>query len=115
MLMGGYISHLFQSYILFFERFHVTRSTLIYGLPPRPRTAARMHMWGKLFLKRGQSKWPCSAVGKEVYDFLASEDEHDVLDLISYPYAGMDWRGCENIQFIEDEPPNYRGNIIVMF
>ena len=70
---------------------------MIHDLLPRPRTDAHMHMWGKLFPKRGQLEWLCSAVDKDVCDFLASEDERDVLDLVLYPYAGMDWSGCMNI------------------
>ena len=56
-----------------------------------------------------------STVGKDVCNLLASEDEHDFVDLVLYPYVGMNWRGCVNIYFTEDEPPDDRGNIIVMF
>ena len=80
-----------------FERFHSTRPTLIHNLPPWPRIDARMHVWGELFPKRGQSEWSCSLVDKDVCDLLASEDDCDVLDLVLYPYMGMDWRGCANI------------------
>ena len=89
--------------------FHSNRSKLIHDLPPRPRTDARMHMWGKLLPKRGQSEWSCSAVGKEVCDLLALDDDPDVLDLVLYPYIGMDWIGCAKIQFIEDERPDDKG------
>lgn len=102
-------------YTLFFERFHFTRSTFIHGLPPRPRTITHMHMWGQLFPKRGQSEWSCSVVEKGICELLASIDERDVVDLVLYLYAKMDWRGCMNIHFTEDKPPNDRGNIIVMF
>ena len=95
--MGGYISHFLQNCILFFQSFHSTRSTLIHGLPTKLRTDACMYMWGKLLSKRGQSKWPCSVVGKHVCDLLVLEDDRDVLDLVIYPYAKMDWRGCANI------------------
>ena len=74
-----------------------------------------MHMWGELFPKRGQLRWSCSAVSKDVYDLLALEDDCDVLILVLYPYVGMNWRGCENIQFTKDKPPDDRGNIILMF
>ena len=59
--------------------------------------------------------WPCSVVVKGICDFLALEDDRDVLNLVLYPYAGMDSIGCENIQFTEDEPPDDRGNIIFKF
>ena len=78
-------------------RFHSTRPTLIFGLLPRPRTNARMHMWGKLLPKRVQTVSSCSAVGKDVCDLLDSKDDSDFLDLVLYLYAGMDWRGCANI------------------
>jgi hypothetical protein len=57
---------------------------------------AHMHMWGKLMPKRGQYEFPITLVGKEVFDLLSSEDNH-VLDIVEYPYAGMDWRACPNI------------------
>ena len=72
-------------------------------------------MWGKLFPRRGQSEWPCSVVDKGIFNLLDSKDDHDVLDIVLYLYMEMDWRGCENIQFIKDEPPKDKGNIIVMF
>ena len=73
-----------------------------------------MYMWGKLFPKRGQLGWSCSVVGKDVCDLLVSKDDYDVLDLVLYPYMGMDCRGCANIQFTEAEPLDDRDNIIVM-
>ena len=54
-------------------------------------------------------------MGKDICNFLALEDDHDDLNLVLYSYVGMDWRGCANIQFTRDEPPDSRGNIIVMF
>jgi hypothetical protein len=56
----------------------------------------------------------CTPVGRDVCDFLAREDNL-VLDIVQYPYVGMDWRGCPNILFTTIEPPDERGNIIVMF
>ena len=53
-------------------------------------------------------------MGKEVFDLFSSE-ENPVLDIEEYLYAGMDWKGCPNIQFIVEEPPDERGNIIIMF
>jgi hypothetical protein len=64
--------------------------------------------------KRGQYKFPISPVDREVCDLLASEDNL-VLDIAEYPYMGMDWRACPNIRFIVEEPPDERGNIIIMF
>ena len=42
-----------ELYTFFLERFHSTRLTLICGLPPRTRTDPCIHIWGKLFPKRG--------------------------------------------------------------
>ena len=86
-----------SSCILFFERFQSIRLTLIIGLPSRPRTNAHMNTLGKLFPERDQLEWSCSVVKKDICDFLASEDDHDILDLVLYPYVGMDWKGCANI------------------
>ena len=74
-----------------------------------------MHMWGEFFPNRVQSECSCSVVNKDICDFLVVEDDLDVLDIVLYPYTGMDWSGCTNIHFTKDEPPNDRGNIILMF
>ena len=46
---------------------------------------------------------------------LASVDELHPFIMVPCPYAGLDWRGCANILFTYDEPPDYRGNITVLF
>ena len=71
-----------ELYTLFFKRFESTRLALILNLPLRNRTDAFMHMWGKLFPKRGQSEWLCSAFDKDVCELLTLEDDHDVLDIL---------------------------------
>jgi len=53
---------------------------------------ACMHMWGQLIPKKGQLDFPIFAFGRDVCDLLASRDNL-VLDIVQYPYAGMDWRG----------------------
>jgi hypothetical protein len=55
-----------------------------------------MHMWRKLIPKRGQYDFPIFLGSREVYDILASEENH-VLDIVKYLYVGMDWRGFPNI------------------
>jgi len=77
-------------------------------------TDARMHMWGKLFPKRSQPGCLCTLIDREICDFLAQE-ENFVLNVVQYPYVGMDWRGCANILFTTDEPLDDRGNIFIMF
>jgi hypothetical protein len=67
-----------------------------------------------LFPKKGQLEFPITPVGRDVCDLLARED-NPVLDIVQYPYMGMDWRGCPNILFTTVEPPDERGNIIIMF
>ena len=64
--------------------------------------------------KRGQSEYLITPMGREVIDLLSSED-NNFLDIIEHLYAGIDRRGCPNIQFTTEEPTYERGNIIVMF
>ena len=37
------------------------------------------------------------------------------LNIFPYPYATLDWRGCPNILFTQDEPTGDRGKFNVMF
>ena len=117
MIVRGRVTFPFASelFTLFFERFPATIPIFLYDFPPRPRTNACMQMWGQLFPKRSHSNWSCTTVGKDVCDLLDLEDDCDVLDLVLYPYIGMDWRGCVNIQFTKDDPSDDRGYIILMF
>ena len=80
-----------------FDKFHSTRPTMIRRLPPRLRTDAHMHMWGKLFPKREELEWSFSVVQKFVCDLFSLEDKRNVFNLVLYPYAGMHWRGSMNI------------------
>jgi hypothetical protein len=57
---------------------------------------AHTYMWGNFMPKRGQTEFPVTLVGKEVFDLLSHEDNHD-LDIVEYPYAMIDWRACPNI------------------
>ena len=50
----------------------------------------------------------------DALELLASVDENPFI-MVPYPYARLDWRGCANIPFTADEPPDDRGNIIVLF
>ena len=50
----------------------------------------------------------------DALELLASVDEHPFI-MVPCPYAGLDWRGCANILFTDDEPPDDRGNITVLF
>jgi hypothetical protein len=102
-----------ELFTLFFKRFHSTQ-LILPRFPPRRMIDAQMHMWGKLLPKRGQSECTCTTIGREIYDFLAGED-NCVLDLVQYPYARMDWSGFPHILFTTVEKANERGNIIVMF
>ena len=100
---------------MFFERFPTTIPTSPHDLPPRHKIDACMRMWGQLFTKTSQSEWPCIPVDKEICDLLDGVEDPILLELVLYPYVGMDWRGCENIHFTEDEPLDDRGNIIFIF
>ena len=72
-----------------------------------------MHMWGQMMPKRGETLFP-SRISNVALELLASVDEHPFI-MVPYPYAGLDWRGCANILFTADEPPDDRGNIIVLY
>ena len=53
-------------------------------------------------------------ISQDALEFLASVDEHPFV-MVPYPYSGLDWRGCANILFTDDELPDDRGNITVLF
>ena len=82
--------------------------------PRRPMLEARMHMWGQMMPKRGETMFPAS-ISHDALDLLASVDELHPFIMVPYPYAGLDWRGCTNILFTWDESLDVRGNIIVFF
>ena len=63
--------------------------------------------------KRGESEFS-TRISCDALELLSSVDEHGFI-MVSCPYAGLDWRGCANILFTDDEPPDDRGNIIVFF
>ena len=47
-------------------------------------------------------------------ELLVSEEDH-TLDLVPYRYAGLDWRGCHNIFFTQNQPLDDRVDINIMF
>ena len=63
--------------------------------------------------KRGETEFSMR-ISHDALELLASVDEHPFI-MVPCPYAGLDWRGCANILFTDDEPPDERGNIIVLF
>ena len=65
-----------------------------------------MRMWGDMIPKSGKPKFP-SRITLDVLEMLVSEDDH-TLEMVPYPYDDMDWRGCTNILFTPDEPPDER-------
>ena len=72
-----------------------------------------MHMWGQMLHKIGHPEFPVIITSKGL-NLLANKDDH-TLELVSYPYVGLDWRGCPNLFFTQDELPYERGNINIMF
>ena len=72
-----------------------------------------MRMWGQMMPKRGDTMLP-ARISDNALEFLASVDENPFI-MVPCPYAGLDWRGCANILFTTDEPPDDRGNITVLF
>ena len=101
-----------ELFCLFFERFLEARPSFI-RRPHRPNTEARMHMWGQMIPNREETLFP-ARISDDALELLANVDEHPFI-LVPCPYARLDWRGCANILFITDEPPDDRGNIIVLF
>lgn len=63
--------------------------------------------------KRGELEF-FARISHDALELLASVDDHAFV-LVPYPYAGLDWRGCSNILFTNDEPPDDRDNISVFF
>ena len=63
--------------------------------------------------KREETLFP-ARISHDALWLLASVFEHPFI-MVPCPYAGLDWQGCANILFTNDEPPNDRVNIIVLF
>ena len=63
--------------------------------------------------KRGESEFS-ARISHDVLELLANVDENPFV-MVPCPYTGLDWQGCANIIFIDDEPPDDRGNITVLF
>lgn len=51
----------------------------------------------------------------DALELLASFDELHPFIMVPCPYARSDWRGCANILSTNDELPDDRGNLIVLF
>ena len=79
----------------------------------RPVTEARMHMWGPMMPKREESLFPMR-ISYDALELLASVDDN-LFIMVPCPYDGLDWQGCANILFIDDEPLDDRDNITVLF
>ena len=72
-----------------------------------------MHMWGQMMPKREETLFPVR-ISDDALWLLASAFEHPFI-MVPCPYAGLDWRGCASIHFIDDEPLDDRGNITILF
>ena len=62
--------------------------------------------------KREEILFP-ARISDDALGLLASFFENPFI-MVPCPYAGLDWRGCANILFIDDEPLDDRGNITVL-
>ena len=82
--------------------------------PRRSMFKARMHMWGQMMPKRGDTMFP-PRISHDALDLLASFHGLYPVIMVSCSYVRLDWRGCPNILFTYDEPPDDRGNITVLF
>ena len=67
-----------------------------------------------MFPQRGQFDHPCRLVSSNILDLLVSEEDH-LLNIVQYPYVGMDAKGCPNILFSQVNPPDSRRTLIVNF
>ena len=82
--------------------------------PCRPMFEAQMHMWGQMMPKRGETVFS-GRISHDALELLASVDELHPFIMAPWPYAGLDWRGCSNILFADDELLDDRGNITILF
>ena len=64
--------------------------------------------------KRGDTMFPARIL-HDALDLLVSVDEFCPFIMVPCPYVGLDWRGSTNILFTDDEPPDDRGNITILF
>ena len=63
--------------------------------------------------KRGETEFSVR-ISHDALKLLASVDDHPFV-MVSCPYVGLDWQGCANILFRDDELLDDRYNIIVLF
>ena len=82
--------------------------------PRRLMFEARMHMWGQMMPKRGETVFP-ARMSHDALELLASVDEPHPFIMVPCPYVGLHWQGCPNILFTDDEPPDDRGKITILF
>ena len=73
-----------------------------------------MCMWGQMMPKRGDTMFPVR-ISHDSLDLLASVGGLHPFIMVPCPYAGLDWQGCANILFTDDEPLDDRGNITILF
>ena len=64
--------------------------------------------------KRGDTDF-FARISHDALELLASVDELHPFIMVPCPYVGLDWRGCANILFTDDEPQDDRGNITILF
>ena len=63
--------------------------------------------------KRGESDFS-ARISHDALELLSNVDDHAFF-LVPCPYATLDWRGCANILFTDDEPPDDIVNITILF
>ena len=57
-------------------------------LPVRLMTKVRMRMWGEMMPKRGRFEF-LARITSDVLDMFSNDEDH-ALDMVPYPYVGMD-------------------------
>lgn len=73
----------------------------------------QMEMWDQMMPKRGESDFS-ARISHDALELLSNVDDHSLV-LVPCLYARLDWRGCSNVLFTQDEPSNVRGDISVFF
>ena len=63
--------------------------------------------------KRDETMFP-TRISHDALELLASVDEHPLF-MVPCLYVDLDWRGCANILFRDDEPLDDSGNSTSLF
>ena len=71
-------------------------------------------MCGQLMANMGETMF-LATISHDALELLDNVDEMHSFVMVPFPCAGLDWRGCANILFTDDETLDDRGNITILF